>query len=87
MTSFWVQKSHLAFNVKISLLKKILVCLGTSKRDILSTWEWLEQNVMTTLESFESENDATDFLLGKIESLVTTQGKAAVRLSKILNSF
>lgn len=33
---------------------------------------------MTTLESFESENDATDFLLGKIESLVATQGKTVV---------
>lgn len=52
--------------------------IGTSKRDIISTWEWLEQNVMTTLESFESENDATDFLLGKIESLVATQGKTVV---------
>jgi len=38
----------------------------------------LEQNVMETLGNFESENDATDFLLGKVESLVATQGKPSV---------
>ncbi|XP_076819069.1 TBC1 domain family member 9-like [Clavelina lepadiformis] len=53
------------------------IATGTSKRDIFSKWEWLEQNLMKTLSSFESEDDATDFLLGKIESLVATQGRPA----------
>ena len=62
----------------------IFITLGTSKRDIFDKWEWLEQNVMETLGNFESENDATDFLLGKVESLVATQGKPSVRINLIL---
>nr|CAB3266843.1 TBC1 domain family member 9 [Phallusia mammillata] len=53
------------------------IATGTSKKDIFAKWEWLEQNVMATLDTFESESDVTEFLIGKVESLVATQKKHA----------
>ncbi|XP_041366492.1 TBC1 domain family member 9-like [Gigantopelta aegis] len=46
------------------------VALAGNKRDISKDWEWLEQNLMQTLVSFDSEDEATEFVKCKIESLL-----------------
>ncbi|XP_013413337.1 TBC1 domain family member 9 isoform X1 [Lingula anatina] len=46
------------------------VAVANSKREIFKDWEWLEQHVMETLDTFENEDDATEFVRGKINSLV-----------------
>ena len=39
---------------------------------------------MQTLSTFDSENDVTDFLIGKIESLVATQKNNKVPFSNLI---
>nr|XP_039264646.1 TBC1 domain family member 9-like [Styela clava] len=51
------------------------IASGTSKKEIFLNWEWLELNMMKTLSSFESEDDVTEFVMGKIESLAATEGQ------------
>ncbi|XP_064601750.1 TBC1 domain family member 9B-like isoform X2 [Liolophura sinensis] len=45
------------------------VSVSSNRRDILKDWEWLEQNLLQTLGAFDSEEDATEFVRCKIESL------------------
>ncbi|XP_022105913.1 TBC1 domain family member 9-like isoform X1 [Acanthaster planci] len=46
------------------------VATAVHKREIFVHWEWLEQNLMETLGTFEAEEDITEFVKCKIESLV-----------------
>ncbi|XP_071477877.1 TBC1 domain family member 9-like [Diadema antillarum] len=46
------------------------VATALHKKDILKNWEWIEQNLMQTLDHFEAEDDITEFVKCKIESLV-----------------
>nr|XP_006825194.1 PREDICTED: TBC1 domain family member 9-like [Saccoglossus kowalevskii] len=46
------------------------VSTSLHKREILHHWEWLEQNVMQILGAFEDEDDATEFVKCKIESII-----------------
>lgn len=41
-----------------------------TEADILKDWEWLENNL--NLKNFENEEDITDFVCCKIQSLVVT---------------
>lgn len=43
-----------------------------TRNDILEDWAWLFNNVAETLGSFESEEDITDFVTCKIESILAT---------------
>ncbi|XP_064634250.1 TBC1 domain family member 9B-like isoform X3 [Lineus longissimus] len=45
------------------------VAIATTKKEIFLDWEWLEQNLMQTLSAFESEDESTEFVRCKIESL------------------
>ncbi|XP_033638788.1 TBC1 domain family member 9-like isoform X1 [Asterias rubens] len=46
------------------------VATAVHNKDINVHWEWLEQNLMETLGAFEAEEDITEFVKCKIESLV-----------------
>ncbi|XP_038052661.1 TBC1 domain family member 9-like isoform X2 [Patiria miniata] len=46
------------------------VATAVHKRDIFVHWEWLEQNLIETLGTFDAEEDITEFVKCKIESLV-----------------
>ncbi len=46
------------------------VSCALKREEILRDWEWLENNVMPTLVSFDNEDDVTDFVRCKIESLL-----------------
>lgn len=43
-----------------------------TRNEILEDWAWLFNNVAETLGSFESEEDITDFVTCKIESILAT---------------
>ncbi|XP_076114400.1 TBC1 domain family member 9-like [Mytilus galloprovincialis] len=53
------------------------VAVANNKRDILKDWEWLEQNLMEILGAFENEDDATEFVKCKIESLRANEVKVS----------
>lgn len=44
-----------------------------TKQEILSDWEWLFNNVSETLYSFDNEDDITEFVTCKIESVIATR--------------
>lgn len=56
---------------KLSLI--LVVACSMTKQEILADWEWLFNNVSDTLYSFDSEEDITDFVMCKIESVIATR--------------
>lgn len=39
---------------------------GVTKDEIVQHWDWLQQNIMRTLSVFDSSEDITSFVQGKI---------------------
>lgn len=39
---------------------------GVTKDEIFAHWDWLQQNIMRTLSVFDSSEDITSFVQGKI---------------------
>jgi len=58
-----------------------LVATGSTKLEIFDNWKWLEEKLMETLTSFEADNDVTEFLCGKIESLIANNKKEKIKIS------
>lgn len=48
------------------------IACSMTREEILKDWEWLFHNVSETLHSFENEDDITDFVNCKIESVIAT---------------
>ncbi|CAI9597691.1 unnamed protein product, partial [Staurois parvus] len=53
------------------------IACGASRDEILKHWQWLEQNVMKTLSVFDSSDDITSFVQGKIRGLIAEEGKGS----------
>ncbi|XP_055998545.1 TBC1 domain family member 9-like isoform X2 [Ostrea edulis] len=51
------------------------VSIANNKVEIHKDWEWIEQNLMETLGAFENEEDATEFVKCKIESMFTHENE------------
>ncbi|XP_078333491.1 TBC1 domain family member 9-like isoform X2 [Crassostrea virginica] len=51
------------------------VSVANNRAEIHKDWEWIEQNLMETLGSFENEEDATEFVKCKIESMFAHEHK------------
>ncbi|NXN79056.1 TBC8B protein, partial [Bombycilla garrulus] len=51
------------------------IACGSSREEITEHWEWLEHNVMKTLSVFDSNDDITSFVQGKIRGLIAEEGK------------
>ncbi|KAL3842336.1 hypothetical protein ACJMK2_020364 [Sinanodonta woodiana] len=49
------------------------VAIANNKIEIFRDWEWLEQNLLQTLASFENEDESTEFVKCKIESLLANK--------------
>ncbi|XP_066990352.1 TBC1 domain family member 9 isoform X1 [Macrobrachium rosenbergii] len=47
-----------------------IVAVSLKKEEIDENWVWLERNLMTILATFDNDEDVTDFVRCKIESLV-----------------
>lgn len=65
------------------------VCSGVTQEEIVQHWDWLQQNIMRTLSVFDSSEDITSFVQGKIrvrtESKSQLQSKLNDRTSKTGN--
>uniref|UniRef100_A0A8C7R846 TBC1 domain family member 8B n=1 Tax=Oncorhynchus mykiss TaxID=8022 RepID=A0A8C7R846_ONCMY len=48
-----------------------------STEEISQHWEWLEKNIMRTLSVFDSSDDITSFVQGKIRGLIAEEGKVS----------
>ncbi|CAN8030869.1 unnamed protein product [Ixodes persulcatus] len=46
-----------------------VVATSLFREEIFKNWEWIENNLLDTLGSFDTEDEATDFVCCKIESL------------------
>ncbi|KAL4630846.1 TBC1 domain family member 8B [Arapaima gigas] len=54
------------------------IACGATKEEINQHWEWLQQNIMRTLSVFDSSEDITSFVQGKIRGLIAEEGKASL---------
>ncbi|XP_028570873.2 TBC1 domain family member 8B isoform X1 [Podarcis muralis] len=54
------------------------IACGASREEITAHWDWLEQNVMATLSVFDSSEDITSFVHGKIRGLIAEEGKGSL---------
>uniref|UniRef100_A0A8C7L5Z6 TBC1 domain family member 8B n=1 Tax=Oncorhynchus kisutch TaxID=8019 RepID=A0A8C7L5Z6_ONCKI len=53
------------------------IACGGTKEEISQHWEWLEKNIMRTLSVFDSSDDITSFVQGKIRGLIAEEGKVS----------
>jgi hypothetical protein len=49
-----------------------------TRQEIVKDWEWLFNNVSATLHCFDSEDEITDFVTCKIESVIATRQEVDV---------
>ena len=49
-----------------------------TRQEILKDWEWLFNNVSATLHCFDNEEEITDFVSCKIESVIATRQEVDV---------
>ncbi|KAG5284183.1 hypothetical protein AALO_G00023840 [Alosa alosa] len=55
-----------------------IIACGASEEEITQHWEWLQQNIMRTLSVFDSSDDITSFVQGKIRGLIAEEGKVSL---------
>ncbi|KAM3869563.1 TBC1 domain family member 8B isoform 2-T2 [Diretmus argenteus] len=58
------------------------IACGATKEEIVQHWEWLQQNIMRTLSVFDSSDDITSFVQGKIRGLIAEEGKSSLVLEE-----
>lgn len=51
------------------------IACGVSSEEINKHWEWLEQNVMQILSVFDSNEDITSFVQGKVRGLIAEESQ------------
>ncbi|XP_005641692.1 TBC1 domain family member 8B isoform X2 [Canis lupus baileyi] len=51
------------------------IACGANREEITKHWDWLEQNIMKTLSVFDSNEDITHFVQGKIRGLIAEEGR------------
>ncbi|KAK0082083.1 hypothetical protein PV325_011101 [Microctonus aethiopoides] len=51
-----------------------VVACSLTHKEILEDWEWLHLNLMDTLKSFDTEDEITDFVCCKIQSIIANNG-------------
>uniref|UniRef100_A0A3Q1HJ50 TBC1 domain family member 8B n=1 Tax=Acanthochromis polyacanthus TaxID=80966 RepID=A0A3Q1HJ50_9TELE len=56
------------------------IACGVTKEEIFQHWDWLQQNIMRTLSVFDSSEDITSFVQGKIRGLIAEEGKTSLVL-------
>uniref|UniRef100_A0A8D0ACV3 TBC1 domain family member 8B n=1 Tax=Sander lucioperca TaxID=283035 RepID=A0A8D0ACV3_SANLU len=58
------------------------IACGVTKEEIVQHWDWLQQNIMRTLSVFDSSEDITSFVQGKIRGLIAEEGKSSLVLEE-----
>ncbi|XP_077163825.1 TBC1 domain family member 8B [Paroedura picta] len=54
------------------------IACGANREEITEHWDWLECNVMKTLSVFDSNEDITSFVQGKIRGLIAEESKGSL---------
>lgn len=54
-----------------------MLAVGLNLKEIMKHWTWLELNLLPTLGSFDSEEEARQFVLCKVEGLLEQKRQAA----------
>ncbi|KAK7172914.1 hypothetical protein R3I93_002897 [Phoxinus phoxinus] len=54
-----------------------IIACGASLEEISQHWDWLQQNIIRTLSVFDSGEDITSFVQGKIRGLIAEEGTSA----------
>lgn len=49
-----------------------------TRKEILEDWDWIFSNVCETLHSFDNEEDITEFVTCKIESVIASRHEVEV---------
>uniref|UniRef100_H3D2N7 GRAM domain-containing protein n=1 Tax=Tetraodon nigroviridis TaxID=99883 RepID=H3D2N7_TETNG len=57
-----------------------IIACGVTQEEIVQHWDWLQQNIMRTLSVFDSSEDITSFVQGKIRGLIAEEGKTSLIL-------
>ncbi|XP_062917193.1 TBC1 domain family member 8B isoform X1 [Mobula hypostoma] len=52
------------------------IACGASSEEINQHWEWLEKNVMPILSIFDSNEDVTSFIQGKVRGLIAEESQS-----------
>ena len=47
-----------------------VIACSLTREEIFADWKWIEANLMPTLENFEKEDEITDFVRCKIQSIL-----------------
>lgn len=47
-----------------------VVACSLTHSEIVKDWEWLHSNLTSTLQSFDTEEEITDFVCCKIQSII-----------------
>lgn len=50
-----------------------VIATALTEAEIRQDWQWLFENVCPTLHSFDTEDDVTDFVCCKINSIIATE--------------
>uniref|UniRef100_A0A8C3G886 TBC1 domain family member 8B n=1 Tax=Cyclopterus lumpus TaxID=8103 RepID=A0A8C3G886_CYCLU len=58
------------------------IACGVTKEEIVQHWDWLQQTIMRTLSVFDSSEDITSFVQGKIRGLIAEEGKTSLVLEE-----
>jgi len=53
-----------------NILFIVVVACSLTQKEILEDWDWIGKNLMSTLYNFDDEDQVTEFVRCKIESLV-----------------
>ncbi|CAN0279380.1 unnamed protein product, partial [Lampetra planeri] len=51
------------------------IATGSSRQEATRHWDWLEQNLLQTLSVFETEEDVTEFVKGKVQGIMAEEGR------------
>ncbi|XP_053734267.1 TBC1 domain family member 9B [Synchiropus splendidus] len=51
------------------------IACGSSRKEITGHWEWLETNLLQTISIFESDDDITTFVRGKICGIIAEESR------------
>ena len=47
-----------------------MIACSLTHEEILNNWDWLHNNLMETLQSFDTEEEITEFVNCKIQSII-----------------
>lgn len=62
----------LCFNYK-NIINILVIATALTEQEIRQDWLWLFENVSPTLHSFDTEEEITEFVCCKINSLIATE--------------